>query len=99
MRPTLILALMKIVNGSGDRSDDDYENSTNQRNNDEEQLDPYRLENLLLDDSDDDITEYHDGADGDLSQMIKTNQEARKSVWVTKEKAYMSGRFWCDAML
>ena len=40
-------------NGVGNRSYYDAENSTNQRDNDEEELDPSRLENLLLYYSDD----------------------------------------------
>ena len=43
-------------NSSGDISDDDAGNSTNQRDNDKEELDPYILENLILDDSDDELT-------------------------------------------
>ena len=43
-------------NGGGDISGDDAENSTNQRDNDEEELDPCRLENLLLCDGDDKLT-------------------------------------------
>ena len=54
-------------NESGDSSDDDAENITNQRDNDEEELDPYILENLLLYDSDDKLTEHHAGADGSLA--------------------------------
>ena len=61
-------------NVGGDSSDDDAGNSTNQRDNDEEELDPYRLENLILDDSDDELTEHHDSADGELAQLIKMNQ-------------------------
>ena len=68
----------------GDRSDDDAENSTNQRDNDEEELDPYRLEKLILDDSDDELTEHHAGADGELAQLIKMNKEARKSARMAK---------------
>ena len=37
----------KNSNVSGDSNDDDAENSTNQRDNDEDKLDPSRLENLL----------------------------------------------------
>ena len=70
-------------NGGGDSSDDDAENTTNQRDHKEE-LDPSRLENLILDDSDDTLTEHHAGADGALEKLIKMNQEARKSVWMTK---------------
>ena len=58
-------------NGGGDRSDDDAENSTNQIDNDKEELDPSILENLPLDDSGDDLTEHHIGADGELAQVIK----------------------------
>ena len=34
-------------NGSGDSGDDDAENITNQRDNDEEELDPSRLEKIF----------------------------------------------------
>ena len=34
-------------NVGGDGSDDDFENSTNQRDNDKEELDPSSLENLF----------------------------------------------------
>ena len=54
-------------NDSGDSSDDDAENITNQRDNDEEELEPYILENLLLYDSDDELTEHQAGADGTLA--------------------------------
>ena len=57
-------------NGGGDRIDDDSGNSTNQRDNDEEELDPYRLENLLLDDISDELTEHHAHADEALLQLI-----------------------------
>ena len=42
-------------NGGSDSSDDDSENSTNQRYNDAEEFDPSRLENRILDDSDDEM--------------------------------------------
>ena len=90
----------KNSNVCGDSSDDDdAENSTNQRDNNEEELDPYRIENLLLDDSNDELTEHHDGADGTLKQLINMKQEARKSVRTEMENAYLSGRLWCDALL
>ena len=84
-------------NGGGYSSDDDAENSTNQRDNDEEDLDPYRLENLFFEDSDDELTEHHAGADGALVQLINIKQEARKYERMLKEKAYLSGRLWCAA--
>ena len=43
-------------NGGGDNSDDYAGNSIDQIDNDKEELDPSRLENLLLDDSDDKLT-------------------------------------------
>ena len=86
-------------NAGGDSSDDDAENSTNQRGNDEEELYIYILKNVLLDDSDDEIIEYHSGADGALAQLIEMNHEARKSVRMSKEKAYLSGRIRCAALL
>ena len=46
----------EISNGGGDNSDDYAGNSIDQIDNDKEELDPSRLENLLLDDSDDKLT-------------------------------------------
>ena len=86
-------------NGGGDNRDDDAENSTNQRDNDEDKLDPSRLENLLLDYSDYDLTDHHDSANGELAQLIKMKREARNSVWMTKDKAYLLGRLQCAALL
>ena len=71
-------------NGVDDSSDDDAEKNTNQSNTYEEELDPYRLENLLLDDSDDDLTDHHAGADGAPEQLINMKQDTRKSVWKAK---------------
>ena len=70
----------KNSNGGGDISDDNTENNTNQSNNNEDELDPSRLENLLVDNSDDEATEHHAGADRSLEQPIKMNQEKRNSV-------------------
>ena len=58
-------------NGGGDSDYFDAENSTNQRDNDEEEIDPYRLEKPILYDSDDDLTEHHYSADESLVQLIK----------------------------
>ena len=89
----------KKSNDGGDSSDDDAENSTNYRDNAEGELDPSILENLLLDDSNYELTTHHVGYDGSLAQPINMKQEARKSVRVAKEKAYLSGRIWCAALL
>ena len=89
----------KNINNGGNSSDDDAENSTNQRDNYEEELDPYRLENLLLDDSDDNLTKHRAGVDGALAQLIKMKQNTRKYVCMAKDKAYLSGRLLCAALL
>ena len=86
-------------NVGGDSSYDDAENITNQRDNDEKELYLSRLENLLLDDSDDEITDHQAGSYGALSQPINMKQEERKYVWMAKEKAYMSGQLRCAALL
>ena len=69
-------------NVGGDSSYDDDGNRNNQRYNDEEELDPSRLENFLLDYSDDDLTEHHAGSDGEFAQLINMNTESRKSSWM-----------------
>ena len=74
-------------NVGGDRSDDNSEDIKNHRDNDEEELEPYILENLLWDNSDYELTEKNTGSDGELAQLIKTKQEERKYVWMAKEKA------------
>ena len=50
-------------NGAGGRSDNDAENSTNQRDNNKEELDPSRIERILLYYSDDELTDHHNGDD------------------------------------
>ena len=89
----------KNINAGGDSSDDDAENSTNQRDNDKEELDLSRLENLLLYYSADELTEHHNGNDGSLAQPINMKQEATKPVWMEKEKAYLSRPLWCADLL
>ena len=74
-------------NDGGDSSDDDAEKNIDKRNNYEEELDPSRIENLLLDDRDYELTEHHAGADETLVQLIKTKQEASKYLWMSKGKA------------
>ena len=87
------------INGDGDSSDDDAGNSTNQRDNDEEELDPSRIENLILDDSYDDITDHHDGSYGSLAQLIKMKKESKNYFLMAKEKSYLSGRLHCADLL
>ena len=64
----------KNINNGGDSSDDDAENITNQRDNYEEELEPYRIENLIFDDSDGELTEHHAGSDWEFKQLINMKQ-------------------------
>ena len=76
----------KNSNGCGDSSDGDA-GKKNQSDNDEEELDPSILDNLILDDSDDELTEHHTGAYGSPAQLIKKKQDTRKSARMEKDKA------------
>ena len=62
----LYLSYDENSNGGGDSSYYDAENSTNQRDNYEEELGPFILKNLFLYDSDDELTKNRAGADGAL---------------------------------
>ena len=33
-----------------------------------------------------------------LAQIINMKQESRKSMWMAKENAYLSGRLWCATL-
>ncbi len=68
------------------------------------ELDPSSLENLLLDDgevgSDDEkMLEHHEGADKALAQLIKLKQDARKAGRSKKEKLDLSNRLRCFVLL
>ena len=71
-------------NGGGDSSDDDAENNTNHRDNYEEELYLYILDNLFLDDNDDELTDNHAGYDGSLAQPVHINQETGNYVRMSK---------------
>ena len=66
------LSLWFVMTCTARRSSDLSSSShiTNQRDNDEEELDPSILENLLLDDIDDDLTENHPGSDANYLQPV-----------------------------
>ena len=89
----------EMSNGGVESSDDDAENSTDQRDNDEEKLDSYILEKLILDDNDDELTENHAGADEALVQLINMKKESRKYVRILIEKVYLSVHLSCAALL
>ncbi len=83
---------------------DEVQDDTNNKNN-EVELDPSTLENLLLEDNDElgtddeDILEHHEGADKALANLIKLKQEARKAGKSKKEKMELINRQRCFALL
>ena len=103
------LAPVAVNDDSGSEDEtDSIENDTLEKGSKnvegEEQLDPSRLENLLLQDSDDDdndehILEHHEGADAALAQLIKMKQDARKGAQEKREKAELSNRLRCFGLL
>ena len=99
MRQTLILQMTKRVMALVTAVMMMLEKAQNREITTKRNLTPSRLKNLLLDDSDDELTDHHDGANGALAQLINMKQEARKSVWMEKEKAYLSVRLRCAALL
>ena len=54
---------------------------------------------FFKDDSDDELTEHRSGADGLLAQLINMKPEARNYVRIENDKADLSGRLWCEALL
>lgn len=80
------------------------DDSMNEREG-EIELESSKLENLLIQSSDDDdsvdgnMLEHHEGADAALAQLIKLKQEARKSGKDQKEKLELSNRLRCMALL
>jgi len=102
---------LKQFNPSG-LNDDDMENdeSSNQDKQVEEieeeiELDPVSLENLLLQDSDNDESvegntlEHHSGADSALASLIRMKQEARKAGQNKREKVELANRMRCFPLL
>ena len=86
------------------KNETDSDDSMNEREG-EIELESSKLENLLIQSSDDDesvdgnMLEHHEGADAALAQLIKLKQEARKSGKDQKEKLELSNRLRCMALL
>jgi len=72
-----------------------------EKNEEEVQLDPSSLENLLLEDSDaeEKDLEHHAGADSALAQLIKMKQNARKAGKSQREKIELVHKLRCMALL
>ena len=90
--------------------DDEASDSENDAKNDGDmgndiELDSSKLENLLIESSDDDesvdggMLEHHAGADAALAQLIKLKQDARKSGKEDREKSELMDRMHCIHML
>mmetsp|Transcript_45319 Transcript_45319/g.95076 ORF Transcript_45319/g.95076 Transcript_45319/m.95076 type:complete len:1434 (+) Transcript_45319:142-4443(+) len=87
--------------GSDDGSSKDSEDEDGGK---DIELDPEKLENLLLEDSDAEmsdsgILEHHAGADKALAQLIKLKQEARKKSQVERERVEICNRIRCAVLL
>jgi hypothetical protein len=86
-------------------NESDSEESTNKEGKGEIEVDSSKLENLLIQSSDDDdsvdgnMLEHHAGADAALAQLIMMKQETRKSVKDQKEKLELSNRLRCMTLL
>ncbi|KAL7453169.1 hypothetical protein ACHAWC_004844, partial [Mediolabrus comicus] len=96
---------------------DEVENVNAENSNDEEQssredddsveLDPSQLENMLLEDSDAEMSdsgphgvlEHHAGADKALAQLIKLKQEARKASQTERERIELRNQLRCATLL
>lgn len=86
------------------KNETESDDSMNEREG-EIELESSKLENLLIQSSDDDesvdrnMLEHHEGADAALAQLIKLKQEARKSGKDQKEKLELSNRLRCMGLL
>ena len=83
------------VENTNSKGSDDEEAGAAETDDDSVELDPSQLENMLLEDSDAEMSdsgphgvlEHHAGADKALAQLIKLKQEARNTTLATLELA------------
>lgn len=86
---------------------DDEEASSKEKDDDSVELDPSQLENMLLEDSDAEMSdsgfhgvlEHHAGADKALAQLIKMKQEARKASQTERERVDLCNQLRCATLL
>ena len=62
-------------------------------------LTPYRLENLLYEDIDDELTDHHTCNNGSLVQLNSTKKEESKYMRMEKKKAHLSWRLRYDSLI
>eukprot|EP00554_Chaetoceros_debilis_P006967 CAMPEP_0194072958 /NCGR_PEP_ID=MMETSP0149-20130528/545_1 /TAXON_ID=122233 /ORGANISM="Chaetoceros debilis, Strain MM31A-1" /LENGTH=1357 /DNA_ID=CAMNT_0038752907 /DNA_START=45 /DNA_END=4119 /DNA_ORIENTATION=+ len=100
----------EIIENSNDNDDDATEEDSNEvksgdaSNDMNIELEPSKLENMLLQDADDesvdaDMLEHHEGADGALARLIKMKQEMRKEGQAKKEKVELANKLRCFPLL
>ena len=87
-----------------DSSDDESSQESKEKRDEDVELDPTRLESLLLEDSDAEMSdsgmlEHHAGADKALAQLIKLKQEARKESQTERERIDLCNRLRCANLL
>jgi hypothetical protein len=101
--------LDEVKDNSSVGSQESEESSQNTDGDDDAdiELDPAKLENLLLEDSDAEmsdngisgILEHHAGADKALAQLIKLKQEARKASQIERDRIDLCNRLRCATLL
>ncbi|KAL9183676.1 hypothetical protein ACHAXT_004532 [Thalassiosira profunda] len=90
---------------SSEESEGSRQDSSDEEEGDDDvELDPTKLENLLLEDSDAEmeeggVLEHHAGADKALAQLIKLRQEARKASQTERERVELCNRLRCVGLL
>lgn len=94
------------VGNATDEDDESDKKKTATENDEDVELDPSALENLLLEDSDAEMSEngfgqleHHAGADAALAQLIKLKQEARKASQSERERIEFCNRLRCITLL
>jgi len=81
------------------------EDSHSEEEEEDIELDPTQLQNLLLEDNDLDSNgeefqlEHHEGADAALAQLIKLKQDTRKKAVEEKERVEITHRLRCLSLL
>lgn len=97
---------VEVDNSDGSQESDEI--SQNDMDDDADiELDPAKLKNLLLEDSDAEmsdngisgILEHHAGADKALAQLIKMRQEARKASQIERDRVDLCTRLRCATLL
>jgi len=95
------------VENTNSKGSDDEEAGAAETDDDSVELDPSQLENMLLEDSDAEMSdsgphgvlEHHAGADKALAQLIKLKQEARKASQTERERVELCNRLRCATLL